>query len=161
MRRRFAACLASVPLAGLLGCGEDDSERRDAAGTVRAFYEATLEGESDRACRLLTPAAQALLTVKRPPPACEDALDQISRALSPREREDMVAGLEAEGAIRVTPHGSTADVDLASRDSSAAGIHLQLVRGEWQIQGIDPGAVDGGQPTGHAGRIRRFQQHSR
>ena len=98
------------------------------------------------------------MTVEQPPPPCEDAIGQVNRALTGRERDDMTSGLDAEGAIRVTRHDSTADVDLASRDSSAAGIHLERVEGKWRIEGIDPGAVDGGQPTGEAASIRRFQR---
>ena len=159
--RGALACLAAVLIAGAFGCGEDTSERQDPLGTVRAFYEATLAGDARGACRLLAPTAKTLLTVEQPPPACENAIGQISSSLTAREREDMTSGLEADGAIRVTRHGSRADVDLASRDSSAAGIHLKRVAGKWRIGGIDPGAVDGGQPTGDAARIQRFQRHSR
>lgn len=153
--------LAAILVASFFACGEDNSERQDPLGTVRTFYEATLEGDARGACRLLTPTAKTLLTVERPPPGCEDAIGQINRALTARERDDMTRGLGADGAIRVTRHDSTADVDLASRDSSAAGIHLERVEGKWRIEGIDPGAVDGGQPTGDAARIQRFQRHSR
>ena len=156
-----APVASAILVAGSFGCGEDNSERQDPLETVRAFYEATLEGDPRGACRLLTPTAKTLLTVEQPPPPCEDAIGQINRALTGRERDDMTSGLDAEGAIRVTRHDSTADVDLASRDSSAAGIHLERVEGKWRIEGIEPGAVDGGQPTGDAARIKRFQRHSR
>ena len=161
MRRHRATCLVAVLVASSIGCGDDDSERPDPLNTVRAFYEATLEGDANAACRLLTPTAEALLTVKQPPPACEEAVNRINKALNAREREDMAIGLRADGAMHATRHGETADVALASRDSSAAGLHLQLTDGRWRIQGIDPGAVDGGQPTGEAAAIRRLRESIR
>ncbi len=93
-----------------------------------------------------------------PPPSCDDAIDDISRAFTEQDRESMARGLNTDQAMRVTRRGSTADVDLATRDSSGAGIHLQLVEGQWRIEGIDPGAVDGGQPTDDRAAIRRLQR---
>ena len=157
----FVGCMVGVLATGMFGCADKGSESRDPGATVRAFYKATLEADADGACRLLMPTAKTLLTVKQRPPTCEDAIDQISRALTAREREDMTRGLRADRAIRVRRHVRTADVDLASRDSSAAGIHLQRIEGEWRIEGIDPGAGDGGQPTCDAVAITKFQRHSR
>jgi hypothetical protein len=70
----------------------------------------------------------------------------------------MSGGLQANRAILVTRRGSTADVDLATHDSSGAGIHLEVVDGDWRILGIDPGAVDGGQPTDDRAAIRRLHR---
>ena len=155
------ALLAAILVAGSFGCGEDNSKRQDPLETVRAFYEATLQGDPRGACRLLTPTAKPLLTVEQPPPPCEDAIGQINRALTGRERDDMTSGLDAEGAIRVTRHDSTADVDLASRDSSAAGIHLERVEGKWRIEGIEPGAVDGGRQPARPRASGGSSAHSR
>ena len=160
-RMKLAVPLTTALSLAFLACGGSEPEPRDPSSTVRAFYEATIDGDAGAACRLLTPTAQRLLTVEAPPPSCEDAVGQVNERLSVTERESMTRGLKANGALQVTRRGSKADVDLATSDTSGAGIHLQIVNGEWQIEGIDPGAVDGGQPTDDPAAIRELQRHAR
>ena len=94
--------------------------------------------------------------MKQPAPPCEDAIDQIGMRLNTGERRSMARGLRVDRAMRVRRQESTADADLATRDSSGAGIHLRLHEGAWRIHGLDPGAVDGGQPTDDPRAIRRL-----
>ena len=159
--KRMALSLTTGLSLAFVACGGTEPKPRDPLSTVRAFYDATVDGDADTACRLLTPSAERLLTVKVPPPSCRDAIGQVHERLSVAERESMTKGLKADGAMRVTRRGSEADVDLATSDSSGAGIHLQMVDGGWRIEGIDPGAVDGGQPTNDPAAIRRLQRHAR
>ena len=158
--RRFAASMGAL-LAAIAGCGGSDLESEDPRSTVRGFYEAILRGDGEDACRRLTPSARALLTVKQPAPPCEDAISKIEMSLGAGERRSMTGGLRVDRAMRVTRQASTADVDLATRDSSGAGIHLRLEEGRWRIHGVDPGAVDGGQPTDDARAIERLHSAAR
>ncbi len=153
MRLRFSSLVAVV---ACVGCGGSDPEPADPLSTVRAFYERTLDAETGAACRLLTQDAQGTLTVTAPPPPCEDAIDAISKRFTPEQEQSMRGGLAADQAFRVTTRGRTADIDVATKDSSGAGLHLIEVDGAWRIQGIDPGAVDGGQPSDDPKAIRRL-----
>jgi hypothetical protein len=148
----------AVALVVCIGCGGNEPDPADPLSTVRAFYERTLDGDAGAACRLLTREAQQRLTVMLPPPPCEDSIDTISDRLTSEQQESMRTGLELDRALIVTRRGDTADVDVATRDSSGAGLHLRKVEGEWRIQGLDPGAVDGGQPTDDAGAIQRLHR---
>jgi hypothetical protein len=160
LHTRVAA--AAIAL-GIAGCGGDDPPPRDAVDAVRQFYRAALvDGDAERACELLAAKAEADLTVDRPPPPCEEAIERIHDGLDDEAREEVERGVHTPRAFRPTrqPDGVVV-VDVATRDSSGADHTVRRVDGDWQIDYIDPGAVDGGQPTADDTAIRKLHAPNR
>jgi hypothetical protein len=158
MRGWIIGCLVAMTL---LGCGDEErTEPRDPVSAVQAFYSALyIEREPQRACELLVPAARAALTVVRPPPECTEAAERIGDALSDAQRDDIERALRTPAAFGFADRARlTAEVEVASRDTSPAGLHLRVVDRTWRIDGIDPGAVDGGQPSADRDAIRSLHR---
>ena len=155
----ISGCLVAMTL---LGCGDDDEQPapRDPVSAVKAFYDALyVERDPERACELLVPSARPGLTVERPPPECASAAERIGDALSEAERDDIEDALRTPAAFGIANRGrATAEVEIASGDTSAAGLHLRKADGMWRIDGIDPGAVDGGQPSADRDAIRSLHR---
>lgn len=158
VRAWILGCLLAMTL---LGCGDDEpAEPRDPVSAVQAFYAALyIERDPQQACELLVPSARAGLTVERPPPECTEAAERIGEALSDAQRDDIERALRTPAAFGFAERApATAEVEVASSDTSAAGLHLRLLGKTWRIDGIDPGAVDGGQPSADEDAIRSLHR---
>ena len=154
---RAGAAVALVAV-GLAACGGEDAPPDDPVETVREFYRAAIvDGDGERACGLLTPSSERRLTVERPIPPCEEAIESIHDGLDDAARDEVERGVDTPRAFKATPQpDGTVVVGVATRDVSGAEHTMRRVGGEWQIDYMDPGAVDGGQPSDNDTAIRKL-----
>jgi len=159
MRKGIAGCVLAAM--SLTGCGADTRpEPRDPVAAVREFYDALyLDQDAERACKLLLPAAQVALTTERPAPPCSEAATSIGEGVSDAQREEIERGLQELCALGVAQRTrSKAEIELASSDTSPAGLMVRRIGTKWRIEGLDSGAVDGGQPSAQAAAIRSLHR---
>ncbi len=142
--RQGPALLAAAALIGLAGCGGPSPADVSAVKTtVRSFLVAIADGDTARACALVTPAGQAGLAAaagRRGSP-CASVVASASSQLSPAVRHAL-RGVEVR---RVTIQGDRAtvrDEDIATSTGNLspllrAGSTTKLVksRGRWQLAG--------------------------
>ena len=155
VRARAAVTVVALALAA---CGGGDVRPDDPVETVREFYRAALvDGDADRACDLLAARAERGLTTDRPAPPCDAAIERIHDALSDDDRDEVERGVHTPRAFKATPQrDGRVVVAVATRDSSGAEHTVRREGDEWQIDYVDPGAVDGGQPTADGTAIRKL-----
>jgi len=135
MRSDSLALLAVAALA-VAGCGEDDASR--AEGTVSTAVSGLANGDEQKVCAQLTPAAQRkVITILRTGPLglpsirasdCRDAIVKLHAALPQVIRNVLVDGEVGDAkvsgdkaTVRVIGAGMTAD--------------LQKIDGRWKITG--------------------------
>jgi hypothetical protein len=145
----------------VLACGGEPEPPPPPGGPIEAvkqFYAALyIDRDVERACALLLPVAQERLTVQRPAPPCEQAVRQIADGLDERTRAAVARGLATRSAFGISERRPRyARVVTASSDSSFAGLGVKRSGSTWQIAYLDPGAVDGGQPSADRAAIREL-----
>lgn len=138
------AALALVATAG--GCGGDDASSTP-AGAVRAYNDAVAEGDGERACEQLDPAAEKELrraTQGSARGSCKQVIDLLSAfyddATKDRLEKTEVAAAEQGDTARVR-FRSPVGFGGPDRDQT---YELKRVGGEWKITSLGLSAADAG-----------------
>jgi ketosteroid isomerase-like protein len=134
--RAAAAAVAAILLlaAALGGCG-GESDPDAARKAVSDFSKAFAAGDGDRACKLLTPDAQAEF-VKR-----VKALTKASDCPAALRRVSQAAGSQVTGAFRtakvsdVQVKGSSATAKLTAGKATTT-VGLAKSDGKWRLTGV-------------------------
>lgn len=133
MRRRLAISLAAASvLAG--GCGEDEQRAgpEDATAAVTEYAHAFGEGDGDKACSLLTPAAKEAFTKRVSSLVgtrdCPEAVEKLQAVAGPNVTGPFQEAKASEPKVT----GDTATVKLVA-GAGAEEVKLELHDGEWLL----------------------------
>ncbi len=131
MDRRIVWSLMSLSLTVITGCGQDSSPALSAtasaahsdpaAQVAKAFLDAAIDGDAERAKVLYTPAAAERMTALTGIP---DYSFQVIEVAHPADNRALV---ECK-ATRTSPSGESVDEELC--------LLLQLVDAEWRVSGM-------------------------
>jgi hypothetical protein len=135
MRPRRAASAAAVCAVLLAGCGDEEQERPDPEQVTAAaadYAHAFGEGDGERACSLLTPAAQKELTERVSTLVgtrdCPEAIQKLQAVAGPNVTGPFQEAKASEPKVT----GDTATVTLTA-GSGSEEVKLERVDGEWLL----------------------------
>ena len=135
MRRRPLTLVAIAALIAFAGCGGDD-EASSPAGAVRAYNDAVADGDGERACGYLDPAAQEELrqsTQGEARKSCREIIELLAAFYDDATKKRL-----RDARVAATTEGDRAAARL--RSPGALGgpeqeqtLELRRVDGEWKI----------------------------
>ena len=135
MRRRHTTLVAIAALTAFAGCGGDDAASSP-AGAVRAYNDAVADGDGERACGHLDPAAQEELrqsTQGEARRSCRETIELLAAfyddATKKRLRDAKVAAT-SEGDRAAARVKSPAGLGGPDREQT---LELRRADGDWKI----------------------------
>ena len=133
MRRRRLTTLLTILVAGVAACG-DENEASTPAGAVRAYNDAVADGDGERACGHLDPAAQEELrqsTQGEARRSCERAIELVAAFYDDATKERL-----RKAEVAATTRGDEAAARLTTPTGFGERrqrLELRRVDGEWKI----------------------------
>ena len=135
MRGRQLIMLLAITVLPMAACGGDD-ETSTPAGTVRAYNDAVADGDGERACGYLDPAAQEELrqsTQGEARRSCKEVIDLLAD-FNDEATKDRLRDAE----VSASEEGDRAAARLESPDGFGGPdrrqtIELRRTDGEWKI----------------------------
>ena len=135
MRGRQLITLLAITVLPMAACG-NDGDTSSPAGTVRAYNDAVADGDGERACGYLDPAAQEELrqsTQGEARGSCEQVIDLLADF-----NDDATKDRLRDAEVAASEEGDRAAARLASPDGFGGPdrqqtIELRRTDGEWKI----------------------------
>ena len=134
MRRRHPTTLLAITVLAFAGCGDDQAS--SPAGAVRAYNDAVADGDGERACGYLDPAAQEELrqsTQGEARRSCEEVIDLLAEFYDDTTKDRL-----RNAEVAASEQGDRAAARLTSPDGLGGpereqAIELRRSGDEWRI----------------------------